>query len=155
MTFVLLARAFRSLLLPLKAVVLNILSVGAALGIVALVWQEGHGSDEIWGIAATGAIASWIPLAIFAFLYGLSMDYEVFILTRMREEYDATGDTDEAVIGASAAPGRLVTSAALILFLAFVALAAARTDIKILATGLAAGILLDATVVRALSSRPW
>ena len=67
------------------------LSVGAAWGVMALVWQEGHGSDEIWGIAATGSIASWIPLMVFAFLYGLSMDYEVFILARMREEYDKTG----------------------------------------------------------------
>ena len=90
LTFLLLARAFRSLLLPLKAVVLNILSVGAAWGVMALVWQSGHGSEEIWGIAATGSIASWIPLMVFAFLYGLSMDYEVFILARMREEYDKT-----------------------------------------------------------------
>ena len=94
LTFLLLARAFRSLLLPLKAVILNILSVGAAWGVMTLVWQEGHGSDELWGIAATGSIASWIPLMVFAFLYGLSMDYEVFILARMREEYDKTGETD-------------------------------------------------------------
>jgi len=151
LTFLLLARAFRSLLLPLKAVVLNILSVGAAWGIMTLVWQSGHGSDEIWGIAATGAIASWIPLMVFAFLYGLSMDYEVFLLARMREEYDHTGETDKAVIFGLARTGRLVTSAALILFLAFGAMASGpETDVKILATGLAAGILLDATVVRAL-----
>lgn len=151
LTFLLLARAFRSLLLPAKAVILNILSVGAAWGVLVLVWQNGHGSDEIWGIAATGSIASWIPLMVFAFLYGLSMDYEVFILARIREEYDKTGDTDEAVIYGLARTGRLVTSAALILFLAFAALASGpETDVKILATGLAAGILLDATVVRAL-----
>jgi putative drug exporter of the RND superfamily len=151
LTFLLLARAFRSLLLPLKAVVLNILSVGAAWGVLVLVWQEGHGSEAIWGIAATGSIASWIPLMVFAFLYGLSMDYEVFILARIREEYDKTGDTDEAVVFGLARTGRLVTSAALILFLAFAALASGpETDVKILATGLAAGILLDATVVRAL-----
>jgi putative drug exporter of the RND superfamily len=84
LTFLLLARAFRSLLLPAKAVVLNILSVGAAWGVLTLVWQNGHGSDEIWGIAATGSVPSWIPLMVFAFLYGLSMDYEVFILARMR-----------------------------------------------------------------------
>jgi RND superfamily putative drug exporter len=151
LTFLLLARAFRSLLLPAKAVVLNVLSVGAAWGVMALVWQHGHGSDEIWGIAATGSIASWIPLMVFAFLYGLSMDYEVFILARMREEYDQTGDTDEAVVFGLARTGRLVTSAALILFLAFAALASGpETDVKILATGLAAGILLDATVIRAL-----
>jgi RND superfamily putative drug exporter len=151
LTFLLLARAFRSLLLPLKAVILNILSVGAAWGVLVIVWQNGHGSEAIWGISATGSIASWIPLMVFAFLYGLSMDYEVFILARIREEYDKTGDTDEAVIYGLARTGRLVTSAALILFLAFAALASGpETDVKILATGLAAGILLDATVVRAL-----
>ncbi len=151
LTFVLLARAFRSLLLPLKAVILNVLSVGAAWGVLALVWQNGHGSEELWGIAATGSIASWIPLMVFAFLYGLSMDYEVFILARMREEYDEKGDTDDAVIFGLGRTGRLVTSAALILFLSFAALASGpETDVKILATGLAAGILLDATVIRAL-----
>ena len=151
LTFLLLARAFRSLLLPLKAIVVNVLSVGAAWGVMALIWQNGHGSEEIWGIAATGSIASWIPLMVFAFLYGLSMDYEVFILARMREEYDKTRDTDEAVTFGLARTGRLVTSAALILFLAFGALASGpETDVKILATGLAAGILIDATVVRAL-----
>jgi RND superfamily putative drug exporter len=150
-TFVLLARAFRSLLLPLKAVIVNVLSVGAAWGVVALVWQHGHGSSEIWGIDPTGSITPWIPLMVFAFLYGLSMDYEVFILSRMREEYDRTGDTNEAVVQGLAKTGRLVTSAALILFLAFAALASSPgTDVKILATGLAAGILLDATVIRAL-----
>ncbi|MDQ4049844.1 MAG: MMPL family transporter, partial [Actinomycetota bacterium] len=151
LTFLLLARAFRSLLLPLKAVVLNVLSVGAAWGVMTLVWQAGHGSEELWGIAATGSIASWIPLMVFAFLYGLSMDYEVFILARMREEYDHIGDTDRAVVFGLARTGRLVTSAALILFLAFAALASGpETDVKILATGLAAGILIDATLIRAL-----
>jgi RND superfamily putative drug exporter len=150
-TFVLLARAFRSVLLPLKAIALNVVSVGAAFGVVVLVWQDGHGSEAIWGLPATGAVTAWIPLAIFAFLYGLSMDYEVFILARVREEYDRTGSTEEAVVGGLGRTGRLVTSAALILFLAFVALGASPgTEIKVLATGLAAGILLDATVVRAL-----
>jgi RND superfamily putative drug exporter len=150
-TFVLLAWALRSVLLPLKAIALNVLSVGAAFGIVVLIWQEGLGSQLIGGVPATGSITNWVPLAIFAFLYGLSMDYEVFILARMREEYERTGSTDEAVIGGLGRTGRLVTSAALILFLAFVALAASPgTEIRILATGLAAGILLDATVVRAL-----
>jgi putative drug exporter of the RND superfamily len=151
LTFLLLARAFRSLLLPAKAIVLNVLSIGAAWGIMELVWQQGHGSEELWGIAATGSIASWIPFIVFAFLYGLSMDYEVFILARVREEYDKTKDTNEAVIFGLGRTGRLVTSAALILFLAFAALASGpETDVKILATGLAAGILLDATVVRAV-----
>jgi RND superfamily putative drug exporter len=150
-TFVLLARAFRSLLLPLKAVILNVISVGAAWGVLDLVWQRGHGSQQIWGIAATGSITAWIPLMVFAFLFGLSMDYEVFILARMREEYDATGSTQAAVVRGIGRTGRLVTSAALILFLAFTSLASGpETEVKVLATGLAAGILLDATIIRAL-----
>jgi putative drug exporter of the RND superfamily len=150
-TFALLAWALRSVLLPVKAILLNVLSIGAAFGIVVLVWQEGHGSELLGGVPATNAITNWVPLAIFAFLYGLSMDYEIFILSRMREEYERTGSTDEAVVRGLGRTGRLVTSAALILFLAFVALAATpATGIRILATGLAAGILLDATVVRAL-----
>jgi putative drug exporter of the RND superfamily len=150
-TFILLARAFRSLLLPLKAVILNVISVAAAWGVLDLIWQRGHGSDLIWGISATGSVTAWIPLMVFAFLFGLSMDYEVFILARMREEYDATGTTDTAVVRGIGRTGRLVTSAALILFLAFLSLASGpETEVKVLATGLAAGILLDATVIRAL-----
>jgi putative drug exporter of the RND superfamily len=150
-TFILLARAFRSLLLPLKAIILNILSVAAAWGVVVLIWQQGYGSEAIWDIQATGTLPSWIPLIVFAFLFGLSMDYEVFILSRMREEYDRTGSTDMAVTEGLGRTGRLVTSAALILFLAFTSMASGpETDVKMLATGLAAGILLDATVIRAL-----
>ncbi len=150
-TFVLLARAFRSLLLPLKAIALNLLSVGAVYGVLVLVWQDGHGSKAIWGLPPTGAITAWIPLFVFAFVYGLSMDYEVFILARMREEYDLTNDTNQAVITGIGRTGRLVTSAALILFLAMAALASAPfTFLKIFATGVGAGILLDATVVRSL-----
>jgi len=150
-TFILLARAFRSLLLPLKAIILNVISVAAAWGVLVLVWQHGYGSELIFGIEATGSIPSWMPLMIFAFLFGLSMDYEVFILSRMREEYDRTGSTETAVIQGIGRTGRLVTSAALILFLAFTAMASSPgTDIKMFATGLGAGILLDATVVRAL-----
>ena len=150
-TFILLARAFRSLLLPLKAILANLLSVGAVYGVLVLVWQDGYGSRAIWGLPATGAITGWIPLFVFAFVYGLSMDYEVFILSRMREEYDATGSTNQAVITGIGRTGRLVTSAALILFLAMAALASAPfTFLKIFATGVGAGILLDATVVRSL-----
>jgi putative drug exporter of the RND superfamily len=150
-TFVLLARAFRSLLLPLKAIVLNVLSVAAAWGVLVLVWQHGFGSEAIWGIQATGSIPSWMPLMVFAFLFGLSMDYEVFMLSRMREEYDRTGSTETAVVQGIGRTGRLVTSAALILFLSFAAMASGPdTQVKMMATGLAAGILLDATVIRAL-----
>jgi RND superfamily putative drug exporter len=116
LTFLLLARAFRSLLLPLKAVLLNIVSVAAAWGVITLIWQQGHGSEAIFGIAATHSVDGWIPLMVFAFLFG-----------------------------------RLVTSAALILFLAFASMASAPdTTVKVFATGLAAGIILDATVIRAL-----
>ena len=150
-TFILLARAFRSILLPAKAIVLNILSVAAAWGVMVLIWQKGYGSDLIWDVEATGSIQSWMPLMIFAFLFGLSMDYEVFILSRMREEYDRTGSTEAAVVEGIGRTGRLVTSAALVLFLSFTAMAASPgTDIKMFATGLGAGILLDATIIRAL-----
>jgi putative drug exporter of the RND superfamily len=119
--------------------------------VLVLVWQHGYGSEAIWGIQATGSIPSWMPLMVFAFLFGLSMDYEVFILSRMREEYDRTGSTDTAVIRGIGRTGRLVTSAALILFLSFAAMASGPdTQVKMMATGLAAGILLDATVIRAL-----
>jgi putative drug exporter of the RND superfamily len=150
-TFILLARAFRSLLLPAKAILLNILSVAAGWGAVVLIWQEGYGSELVWDIEATGSIPSWVPLITFAFLFGLSMDYEVFILSRMREEYDRTGNTDTAVIRGIGRTGRLVTSAALILFLTFIAMASGPgAELKMFATALAIGILLDATVIRAL-----
>ena len=151
LTFVLLVRAFRSVLLPVKAVLLNLASLAAVFGSMVLFWQQGHGSEELFGIAATGAVTFWVPMMVFAFLYGLSMDYEVFILSRVREEYDAGLSTDEAVVEGIGRTGRLVTSAALILFLAFAALASGpNTDLKVMATGLGFGILLDATVVRSL-----
>ncbi|MFI0481244.1 MMPL family transporter [Actinomadura sp. 9N215] len=151
LTFVLLARAFRSLVLALKAVVFNLLSLAAVLGSIVLVWQEGRGSEQIWNVSATGSVSAFIPAMVFAFLYGLSMDYEVFILARLREEYDRTGSTESALVEGMGRTGRLVTSAALILFLAFASLAAAPVvEVKIFATGLGLGILLDATVVRAL-----
>jgi RND superfamily putative drug exporter len=152
LTFVLLARAFRSLLLPLKAVVLNLFSLAATFGGLVWFWQMGNGSDELFDISATGAITFWIPILLFAFLFGLSMDYEVFILARMREEYDGGRSTDAAAIEGIGRTGRLVTSAALILFGAFSALffSGSNTDLKLLSSGLAFGILLDATVVRAL-----
>jgi RND superfamily putative drug exporter len=150
-TFLLLVRAFRSLLLPLKAVLLNVLSVAATFGFVVLFWQEGFGSELVFDVAETGAVTFWLPVLIFAFLFGLSMDYEVFILARMREEYDKSGSTRTAVVEGLGRTGRLVTCAALILFLAFIALASAPgTDVKVLATALGVGILIDATIVRAL-----
>ncbi len=151
LTFLLLARAFRSLLLPLKAVLLNLISMGATFGAVVFFWQDGHGSDAIYGISPTGAITLWVPIVVFAFLYGLSMDYEVFILSRVREEYDKSGSTTAGVVEGIGRTGRLVTSAALILFLAFLSLSSTpETDVKVLATALGFGILLDATIIRSL-----
>jgi RND superfamily putative drug exporter len=151
LTFVLLMRAFRSVVLSVKAVVLNLVSLAAAYGIIVFIFQQGHGSKAIWNVAATQSIIPWIPLMIFAFLYGLSMDYEVFMLTRMREAYDETGDTPKAIALGLARTGKLVTSAAAILMFAFLVLSSSPgVDIKQFGIGLAAGIIFDATVIRTL-----
>jgi putative drug exporter of the RND superfamily len=150
-TFLLLTRAFRSVLLAVKAVVFNLISLAAAYGVLTWVFQDGHGSQAIFGVPATGAITMWVPLMVFAFLFGLSMDYEVFILSRIREAYDNSGSARAAVIEGLGRTGRLVTSAAAILMLGFVSMStSSMTDLKILATGLGAGILVDAVVVRCL-----
>ncbi len=162
-TFLLLARALRSLWLPIKALALNALSLGAAYGVTVLIWQEGFGTELLFSQSATGAVTIWVPIAAFAFLFGLSMDYEVFLLSRMREEYDdlvhpTSGEaldertaTDRAVVEGIANTGRLVTSAALILFFAFIALSTVPTvEVKVLATALALGIAIDAVIVRGL-----
>ena len=149
-TLLLLTRAFRSIVLPIKAAILNLISLGGAFGIVVFIFQMGHGSS-LWNITATQAIPAWIPLMIFAFLFGLSMDYEVFMLTRMREAYDETRSTDRAIELGLARTGKLVTSAALILMFAFLVLSSSPGfEIKEFAIGLAAGIIFDATVIRAL-----
>jgi RND superfamily putative drug exporter len=151
LTFLLLAREFRSAVLALKAVLVNLVSLGAAFGFLVLFWQHGIGSNLIYGVPATGAIRNWVPIVAFAFLFGLSMDYEVFILARMREEYDRTGSTREAVVGALARTGRLVTCAAVILAISFASLSSAPdVVVEMIATGLAVGIFIDAVVVRTL-----
>ena len=150
-TFVLLARALRSLWLPVKALLLNLISLAAAFGVLTFVWQQGHGTTALFSSPATGAITLWVPLAVFALLFGLSMDYEVFILTRINEEYQQAGDVRQAVVRGIGHTGRLITSGALILCLAFIALGGVPvTDIKILSTALAAGIIIDATVIRGM-----
>ena len=106
----------------LAEIPVNLVSLGAAFGFLVLFWQDGHGSNLIYGVPATGSIRNWIPIVAFAFLFGLSMDYEVFILARMREEYDRTGSTKQAVVGSLAHTGRLVTCAALILAISFASL---------------------------------
>ena len=150
LTLILLTRAFRSVVLAVKAVVLNLLSLAAALGIVVFIFQQGHGSS-LWGVGATHSVTAYIPVMIFAFLFGLSMDYEVFMLTRIREAYDETGSTTKAIELGLAKTGKLVTSAALVLMFAFLVLSSTPGyEIKSLAIGLAAGIIFDATVIRAL-----
>ena len=149
LTFILLARAFRSLVLPLKAVLLNLLSVAAAWGLLVLVFQEGWGSEALWGIEATRAINVELPIVIFAFLFGISMDYQVFIISWMREAYDRTPSTEAAVVEGIGRTGRLVTSAALILGFAFAAFAMQPgTEAKMFALALGGGILIDATIIR-------
>jgi len=149
LTFLLLARALRSLWLPVKALLLNLISLAAAFGVLTFVWQEGHGTTAVFSTPATGAVTLWVPLAVFALLFGLSMDYEVFILTRINEEYEQAGQVRPAVVRGIGHTGRLVTSGALILCLAFIALGGVPvTDVKILSTGLAAGIIIDATIIR-------
>ena len=146
-TFVLLVRAFRSLLLPLKAVILNVLSVAAAYGVLVLVFQYGWG--EWAGIPPSGQIEAWIPIFLFAMLFGLSMDYEVFLVTRMRELYDAGYPNLDAVAVGLERTGRIITAAAIILCAAFGGfLVGSLSAFQQFGLGLAAGILIDATLIR-------
>jgi len=150
LTLILLTRAFRSLVLAVKAAVLNLLSLAASFGVIVLVFQQGHGS-QLWNLPSSGSITVWIPLMIFAFLYGLSMDYEVFMLSRIREAYDETGSTDKAIELGLARTGKLVTSGALILMFAFLVLSTSPGyEVKPLAIGVGAGVILDAAVIRTL-----
>lgn len=146
-----LARALRSVVLALQAVLLTLVSVGASYGALVILWQHGLGSHAVWGVPATGVVPDFVPLVLFAFLFGLSMDYAVFILSRVKEAHDAGRSTDDAVVEGLAHTGRLVTSAALILFFAFAALASGPSvPMKVFASGMAVGVLLDATLVRAV-----
>ncbi len=148
LSFVLLAVVFRSILVPLKAALLNLLSIGASYGVLVMVFQWGWGADLI-GLESTIPIVSFIPLFMFAILFGLSMDYEVFLLSRVREEHLAGADPDTAVVRGIAGTARVITSAALIMisvFLAFVA--GSDPTIKLFGLGLATAILIDATIVR-------
>ncbi len=146
-TFVLLVRAFRSLLLPVKAIVLNLLSVGAAYGVLVLAFE--HGWGEPFGLDAAPQVEAWIPIFLFAMLFGLSMDYEVFLVSRMREAYDDGEPTADAVATGLERTGRLVTAAALIMVAAFAGFVVGSfLGLRQFGLGLAAAILLDATLVR-------
>ena len=148
LSFLLLMAVFRSLLVPLKAVVMNLLSIGAAYGIVVAIFQWGWGADLI-GMGAPGPIDPFIPMMLFAIVFGLSMDYEVFLLSRMKEEFDRTGDNATAVADGLAATARVITAAALIMVAVFGSFVAGddRT-VKLFGMGLAVAVLIDATLVR-------
>ncbi|MFN2472031.1 MAG: MMPL family transporter [Gaiellaceae bacterium] len=149
LTYFLLLRAFRSVLLPLKAIVLNLLSIGAAYGLLVVVFKWGAG--EWLGLTAYDQIEGWIPVMLFAMLFGLSMDYEVFLVSRMREEWDERGDNETAVSLGLAKTGRLVTIAGAIMFAAFMGFVAGSVvGLQQFGFGLAAAILIDVTIVRAL-----
>jgi RND superfamily putative drug exporter len=150
-TMTILMLSLRSVVLALKAVALNIVSLGAAYGFMVFFWQQGHGSSLIYGMPATDAIRAWIPSVIFASLFGLSMDYEVFVLSRIREEYDRCGSTDQAIVAGLARTGRLVTCAALILMATFLSISLNPNQIvKIMSSTLAVGVIIDAVVIRTL-----
>jgi RND superfamily putative drug exporter len=149
LTYVLLLRAFRSVVLPLKAIILNLLGIGAAYGILTAFFKWG-GADAV-GLIAFDQIEGWIPIFIFAMVFGLSMDYEVFLVSRMREEWDRTKDNELAVSLGLAKTGRIVTAAGLIMFAAFMGFVAGSiVGLQQFGFGLAIAILLDVTVIRAL-----
>jgi RND superfamily putative drug exporter len=148
MSFVLLMLIFRSVFVPLKAVLLNLLSIGASYGVMVMVFQWGWGGALI-GLEATVPVVSFIPMFMFAILFGLSMDYEVFLLSRVREEYLRTGDNGTAIVDGVSGTARVITSAALIMVTVFLAFVFGESPaIKMLGLGLATAILIDATVVR-------
>jgi RND superfamily putative drug exporter len=150
LSLVLLTIAFRSIVVPLKAIVLNLLSVGAAYGLLVLVFQEGVG-NELLGVAQAENIAAWVPLFLFAVLFGLSMDYQVFLLSRIRERYLQTGDSDEAVAHGVGSTARLITGAALIIIAVFWGFAMGDLIMfQQMGLGVAAALLIDATIVRSV-----
>ena len=150
LTYLLLLRAFRSLILPLKAVILNLLSVGAAYGLLVVVFKWGIGNDLL-GLYQFSQIEAWIPIFLFAMLFGLSMDYEVFLVTRMREAWDETGDNVRAVGLGLERTGRIISAAAIIMVAAFSGFVAGRVvGLQEFGLGLAVAILFDATIVRVL-----
>ena len=150
LAFVLLLVTFRSIVVPIKAIVLNLLSVGAAYGILTLVFQEGHG-ESLLNFTSLGGITSWLPLFLFVILFGLSMDYHVFILSRIREAVDSGMSTDRAIAHGIKQTAGVVTSAAIVMVAVFSIFATlSATEFKQMGVGLAAAILIDATIVRAV-----
>ena len=150
LSFVLLTMVFRSIVIPAKAIVMNLLSVGAAYGILVLVWQLGVG-NEIFGFPQVDVIQAWLPVMLFAILFGLSMDYQVFLISRIRERYLQTGDNDEAVAYGLRSTAGLITGAALIMVAIFAGFASGdMVPTAQFGFGMAVAILLDATIVRSI-----
>jgi uncharacterized membrane protein YdfJ with MMPL/SSD domain len=150
LAFLLLLVTFRSIVVPLKAIVLNLLSVGAAYGILTYVFQYGH-FEDLLNFRSVGGITSWLPLFLFVILFGLSMDYHVFIISRIREAVDGGMSTDKAVAHGIKATAGVVTSAAIVMVAVFAIFASlSMIEFKQMGVGLAVAILLDATLVRAV-----
>jgi RND superfamily putative drug exporter len=156
LSFILLTVVFRSLVVPAKAIVMNLLSVGAAYGLIVLVFQKGgptigESIANVLGFQQVDAIESWLPLFLFSILFGLSMDYHVFLLSRIREEYDKTGDNAEAVAYGLRTTGGIITGAAIIMVAVFGGFAAGRlTSLEQMGFGLAVAVFMDATIVRSI-----
>jgi uncharacterized membrane protein YdfJ with MMPL/SSD domain len=150
LAFLLLMMTFRSIVIPIKAIVLNLLSVGAAYGVLTWVFQDGHG-EKLLGFQSTGSVTSWLPMFLFVILFGLSMDYHVFILSRIREAFDRGMKTEDAVAHGIKTTAGTVTSAALVMVAVFGIFATlSYLDFKMMGVGLATAILVDATLVRAV-----
>ena len=150
LSFLLLMAVFRSVLVPLKAVVMNLLSIGAAYGVIVAIFQWGW-ARSLFGIGAPGPIEAWVPMMLFAIVFGLSMDYEVFLLSRIKEEYDHSGDNASAVADGLAVTARVITAAALIMVCVFSAFVLGDDrSLKLFGLGLAAAVAIDASIVRLL-----
>jgi RND superfamily putative drug exporter len=150
LSFVLLTIAFRSLVVALVSVLLNLLSVGAAYGLLTLVFLDGYGAG-LFGFQHTHVIDAWVPLFLFSVLFGLSMDYQVFLMSRIKERYDVSGSTHEAVVGGVASTARIITGAALIIVVVFAGFAAGKLVMfEQMGFGVAVALLLDATVIRSV-----
>jgi len=149
-TFTLLFLMFGSVVVPLKAIVLNLLSLTATFGAMVWIFQDGHLADVL-AFTPTGDIAISTPILMFCIAFGLSMDYEVFLLSRIKEEYDRTGDNEAAVAAGLERTGRIVTAAAALLAVVFVAMGTSQVSfIKLFGIGLTMAVLMDATLIRAL-----
>ena len=150
LSFILLTVAFRSIVVPAKAIALNLLSVGAAYGLIVLVFQDGVG-NELFGFPQVDAIEAWLPLFLFSVLFGLSMDYHVFLLSRIRERYTQTGDSSEAVAFGVRTTARLITGAALIIIVVFIGFATGELVMfQQMGFGVAVALLIDATLIRSV-----